>query len=973
MSSEHQLVSPPPITKVIHHRGSKRKNRSHLVTKASVASKVAGFAVKEIEKAAISLQSSCIPSQKNDIESIQFMANAVQDMLVESRKDFQSSNDTLKITGAEESSSYQFALAKAALTNKRQLPVAVHAFSEKSLQLYKKIKFNNDDDITLISDNECESPSPQMIPTNLVFDPSNFIPPPSESFYKPYEIYKLIKETILHEKEKQWFPKDNERNIKGALMRFVLEKKYVNCKRTKLYDLLSTDGLTEENYGHRDWKDSSGRSAVVDCSVLIESLITKGNFANGATISNKEISKMIIASALELWVSSGKPRSTFKAPSSHQLHRAISIVRSDPRFNEYKRVSDKDKLREIAENSVRAALSYLFCVVTTHFFHGKFDKAYHVPREKMSTGAKLMYDLVLAFNPPKDNEDLIYVLPWLVTTTDETTVFATMGDVEDPDEFFLTVKEDPLCKKPDSSRRNIYHTGLTGDKHMRGLRICLNNTWNATGDAAPIWASIYGLSIDEMPGEEDIAVIPIEGLNMREDLSQTGYICFVRGKIDAETGENLEENDENNANASKQARVTDLYSKEVYYPFIDYIRKKYAGYTWDGISQVPSHLRAVAWIDGAQGQLSLLTSDSSLVEDDKRNIVRCKHNAKRTGVEQAADVSPAFRLLKYLVRHFTQIFTVNEKMLFLHQKTSFKFEELQESNQIVLPSFKRKSIVLFVSKLPQIMMKAYTRVHLMSGFLGNGMIDGESFSVPDGVEIMNTMRHDYIPFSNLSEDDELQYRDHFELLFQAFYDPMIVTGMISEEKFDENNIEKDHSNTGEIHERDFSISQEHRQRAKVLSHSMQREERKKLLLERRKASIIQQWDRYEAEQKVFEKNKECEDMLKQSIQRLANLNNQASVVLTLSNLVAAHFGEKPSKKYFFPGNDLLKSFLKVRSPQLVKLAKTGRVTYKVPLSSAEQKNRGSLILKCLELRDTAVVSPKIERPTVEKPTRTSDI
>ena len=247
MSSEHQLVSPPPITKVIHHRGSKRKNRSHLVTKASVASKVAGFAVKEIEKAAISLQSSCIPSQKKDIESIQFMANAVQDMLVESRKDFQSSNDTLKITGAEESSSYQFALAKTALTNKRQLPVAVHAFSEKSLRLYKKIKFNYDEiSLNEVSDSESiltQGSPPQMISTSQCFNPSNFIPPPSDgSFYKPYQIYKLITDTILNEKEKDWFPKDNERNIKGALVRFVLEKNYVNCKRTKLYDLLSTEG-----------------------------------------------------------------------------------------------------------------------------------------------------------------------------------------------------------------------------------------------------------------------------------------------------------------------------------------------------------------------------------------------------------------------------------------------------------------------------------------------------------------------------------------------------------------------------------------------------------------------------------------------------------------------------------------------------------------------------------------------------------
>lgn len=59
---------------------------------------------KAMEKAAISLQFLCIPYQEKDVESIQFMANAVQDMLLESRKDLLSSNDAFKLSNPKEAS-----------------------------------------------------------------------------------------------------------------------------------------------------------------------------------------------------------------------------------------------------------------------------------------------------------------------------------------------------------------------------------------------------------------------------------------------------------------------------------------------------------------------------------------------------------------------------------------------------------------------------------------------------------------------------------------------------------------------------------------------------------------------------------------------------------------------------------------------------------------------------------------------------
>ena len=72
---------------------------------------------------------------------------------------------------------------------------------------------------------------------------------------------------------------------------------------------------------------------------------------------------------------------------------------------------------------------------------------------------------------------------------------------------------------------------MAGDKHVRGIRIVLNNTFTAGGTCAPVFACIYGLSNTEMPRDE-IVVKRVKGLvaasvstgNMSE-----GFVVFVRG------------------------------------------------------------------------------------------------------------------------------------------------------------------------------------------------------------------------------------------------------------------------------------------------------------------------------------------------------------------------------------------------------------------------------------------------------------
>jgi hypothetical protein len=89
---------------------------------------------------------------------------------------------------------------------------------------------------------------------------------------------------------------------------------------------------------------------------------------------------------------------------------------------------------------------------------------------------------------------------------------------------FSTRPKNGKMPSADSNKRDVFSTNLSGDAHMRGLRISLNNTFTAGGRSAPVFACIYGLSM---------------------------------------------------AYYSKDAKIAKLYREKVFYPFVEDIRKNY--------------------------------------------------------------------------------------------------------------------------------------------------------------------------------------------------------------------------------------------------------------------------------------------------------------------------------------------------------------------------------------------------------------
>ena len=95
-------------------------------------------------------------------------------------------------------------------------------------------------------------------------------------------------------------------------------------------------------------------------------------------------------------------------------------------------------------------------VAVAHFFEGNVDKELHVPYEQMTEGSRVMYDLVKSQHPP--GTSIIHALSELVTSTDELTIFATIGQILGTEKYYVTIKPDPGSKLPTSDARHNYTT-----------------------------------------------------------------------------------------------------------------------------------------------------------------------------------------------------------------------------------------------------------------------------------------------------------------------------------------------------------------------------------------------------------------------------------------------------------------------------------------------------------------------------------
>ena len=413
-------------------------------------------------------------------------------------------------------------------------------------------------------------------------------------------------------------------------------------------------------------------------------------------------------------------------------------------------------------------------------------------------------------------------------------------------------------------------------------------------------------------------------------------------------------NEQQSDTYSKESKIAQLYQEKVYYPFINCIRRKKYNYNGD-IDDIPSYLQCVSWMDGCNSQLRLITSEENMKREMKMRIVCCKHSAARTAVEQAADTGAMFKHLKKIVRTTENPFNANNS---IHHHIQQCFEQLHnnapDGDSLHLPSHKRKAILFTISKLPIAASRAYADHVIKKAFMLNGQLDIDNQVVPSLDNCLNTYRGDMAGTCLMEK----------KKLIESLYEHAYTNGMIEDSEMDKLNIPKDSDCHGRIIHRDFTISNENRQRAKCLNSTTQIEERRSLVVAARMAVYKKKLGLHEAEQKEYNNNKVCElkllslynDHICKLQLRKEMENTTASIpsthkehIHTLFSSMSDRITYKIVKEYKGKDNILkcdLKAFVRVRSERMVR---NGKVTYQNVSDRKEE-----LLVQLIEMRNAAV-------------------
>ena len=182
-------------------------------------------------------------------------------------------------------------------------------------------------------------------------------------------------------------------------------------------------------------------------------------------------------------------------------------------------------------------------------------------------------------------------------------------------------------------------------------------------------------------------------------------------------GTNPEDNDNVDVvSQSKESRIAPKYRHLIYHPFIDHIRITH--YNYDPIleADIPKHLTAVRWMDGANRQLKRITSEKNIEFEAKRRIRCCKHSASRTAVKQAADTGPMFKAMKMVIKEME---SPNSSTNRVYHYIDKELKKLHDSGELILPAHKKKAVLTTISKLPSVTGRFHSLSNVRKGFILN--------------------------------------------------------------------------------------------------------------------------------------------------------------------------------------------------------------------------------------------------------------
>ena len=259
------------------------------------------------------------------------------------------------------------------------------------------------------------------------------------------------------------------------------------------------------------------------------------------------------------------------------------------------------------------------------------------------------------------------------------------------------------------------------------------------------------------------------------------------------------------------------------------------------------------------------------------------------------------------------------------------------------------------------MAAAFKEGHIQSAFKSNGQINKEGI-IPDVHALAGTYR------ASITND---HYLKDTTTIIKSYYKEMYLTGRIDEKTFDRDNVVRDYDNVGNYITRDFGISKDNCQHAKILSAPNQRQERIALIATIQKNMNDKQKAMFNTESTKYKLQDECIERVIKGYNALSNIepinniptlqtNPESSCILRttfmhlIPNLKHTHFGLNKHKGYsiYRPTMPQMKAFIQLRE-EVTTFKKNKPVYKKLKDQTSEQ-----LIDLCMVYR-TKPLQPRI--------------
>jgi uncharacterized OsmC-like protein len=206
--------------------------------------------------------------------------------------------------------------------------------------------------------------------------------------------------------------------------------------------------------------------------------------------------------------------------------------------------------------------------------------------------------------------------------------------------------------------------------------------------------------------------------------------------------------------------------------------------------------------------------ESRLAKHAERGNICVKLAANNTSIQQDLDkVKTGFKALKHHMRTLSRQ-TISSNVASDSLEVSLQLAKTKYGLNLVGSA--KMTLVEGVKRMPAALRASFAKKDLVAAAVMTGRIDSKYNQFPNGKVIIEGVKCDIT-------GEEWK---KIESTFTKYHLETTAKGMIAEKSYDDDGFIHDKALNGDEFKRDFGISQEQRQRCKILSHPTQRAKRK---------------------------------------------------------------------------------------------------------------------------------------------------